>query len=629
MASSGSFSGSIRNGGYTLRVDWSSSQSTESNTSAITCNMYLVQKAQYSLSIGSRSNTTTIDGSAIAYTSAAINNGGNTTVHLGTVTRTVSHNGDGSKSMYLSSVFNIQATLGGTWYESIEASSDLITLPTIPRSSSVSCPSSATAGGTLAISISRASDAFTHDLAYAIGSGITQIASGIGTSFSWVIPESLANYATGPNGAECQIICQTRQGLTSIGSDSAYFTLNVPNTPKFQPTVSIATPTDPTGYKTTYGAYVRGLSRIRVRTSAAGAYGSTITSYSVSVNGETGGSADYTSGIVKSNCPSTITVTVRDSRNRPASATVSGLTFLDYAPPSISGQSVKRVSSSAGTTDDDEGNYAKITFNYAVSPLGNKNSKTITLRYRTNDSSSYTTVETVTPSTYNGTYTKVVAASADNAYTYQITLGDDISSPAAYLDLPTAETVFDVLADGSGIAFGKVAGLAETLDVGWPLKPSGGITGNLLPSAHASLDIGASATSWRSLYALFGRFTSGLSVAGDAVAARWSGTTSKPGQYIKFYDGTMICYTYIYQTLNINQPKGSVYYRYAPSWNYPASFLSGTNPIAIASSICDDVMSVCCCGVYDTYIHSVLVQSAISLTNYQAAYGIVVIGRWK
>ena len=116
MASSGSFSGSIRNGGYTLRVDWSSSQSTESNTSAITCNMYLVQKAQYSLSIGSRSNTTTIDGSAIAYTSAAINNGGNTTVHLGTVTRTVSHNGDGSKSMYLSSVFNIQATLGGTWY---------------------------------------------------------------------------------------------------------------------------------------------------------------------------------------------------------------------------------------------------------------------------------------------------------------------------------------------------------------------------------------------------------------------------------------------------------------------------------------------------------------------------------
>lgn len=42
MASSGSFSGSIRDGHYKLRVDWSQSKNTSANTSTITCKMYLV-----------------------------------------------------------------------------------------------------------------------------------------------------------------------------------------------------------------------------------------------------------------------------------------------------------------------------------------------------------------------------------------------------------------------------------------------------------------------------------------------------------------------------------------------------------------------------------------------------------
>ena len=59
MASSGSFSGSIRDGHYKLRVDWSQTKNVSANTSTITCKMYLVN--DWSLSINSRSdNTTTI-----------------------------------------------------------------------------------------------------------------------------------------------------------------------------------------------------------------------------------------------------------------------------------------------------------------------------------------------------------------------------------------------------------------------------------------------------------------------------------------------------------------------------------------------------------------------------------------
>ena len=63
MASSGSFSGSIRDGHYKLRVDWSQSKNVSANTSTVTCKLYLVN--DWSLNISGRSdNTCTIDGSA-------------------------------------------------------------------------------------------------------------------------------------------------------------------------------------------------------------------------------------------------------------------------------------------------------------------------------------------------------------------------------------------------------------------------------------------------------------------------------------------------------------------------------------------------------------------------------------
>lgn len=57
------FSGSIRDGHYKLRVDWSQSKNVSANTSTVTCKLYLVN--DWSLNISGRSdNTCTIDGSA-------------------------------------------------------------------------------------------------------------------------------------------------------------------------------------------------------------------------------------------------------------------------------------------------------------------------------------------------------------------------------------------------------------------------------------------------------------------------------------------------------------------------------------------------------------------------------------
>lgn len=57
MASSGSFSGSIRDGHYKLQVDWTQTKNVSNNTSTITAKMYLVN--DWTLSIYSRSTNYT------------------------------------------------------------------------------------------------------------------------------------------------------------------------------------------------------------------------------------------------------------------------------------------------------------------------------------------------------------------------------------------------------------------------------------------------------------------------------------------------------------------------------------------------------------------------------------------
>ena len=133
LASSGSFSGSIRDGHYAVRVDWTQTKNVSENTSTITCRIYLVN--DWSLSINSRNNNTmTIDGKAQNFTSPSI---GSTGTHLlGTVSQKVMHGSDGGKAISMSVVFKIQATLSGTFYDSITANTT-VTLDSIPRASSV------------------------------------------------------------------------------------------------------------------------------------------------------------------------------------------------------------------------------------------------------------------------------------------------------------------------------------------------------------------------------------------------------------------------------------------------------------------------------------------------------------
>lgn len=127
---SGSFSGVYK--GFTFRTDWSSTSNIAGNYSTITCNHYLVIGQYYSLYINGRTNYCTVNGETKSFSSPAISAGSATTIHLGSTSYTVYHNADGKKSVSASATFYIQATIAGTYVDSI-SSSGTMTLDNIPR----------------------------------------------------------------------------------------------------------------------------------------------------------------------------------------------------------------------------------------------------------------------------------------------------------------------------------------------------------------------------------------------------------------------------------------------------------------------------------------------------------------
>ena len=133
MALSGTITGVYH--GYTLQANWTAVQNISGNYSDITIRHVFVIGSAYSLRIGSRSNTCSVDGAAQSYSSPAINQKGGA-VALGTTTRRVNHDADGSKTCTITDVFNINATLDGSKVDSITASGN-ITLDDIPQQATI------------------------------------------------------------------------------------------------------------------------------------------------------------------------------------------------------------------------------------------------------------------------------------------------------------------------------------------------------------------------------------------------------------------------------------------------------------------------------------------------------------
>lgn len=478
MALSGSFSGSILNGGYSLRVDWAATQNVANNTSKISCAIYLVQGSGYGLNIASRSdNTITINGVEYTWASPAISNSGGKTVKLATVTSgDIPHNADGSKSVSIAATFNLRATISGTYYGTINASGTAA-LTTIPRATQPTLSaSSADMGTAVTISMPRASSSFTHDLAYRLGSGSwVSIATGRGTSYAWTVPDLTTSLPNATSG-QITVRCITKNGSAEIGTKYAYITANVPAS--VVPTISnVAVAEAVSGLAAQFGAYVQNKSKLSVGITAAGAQGSTIAAYQTTLLGKTYTAATFTSDVLSLSGTLALSVKVKDSRGRWSIAKTVNVTVLAYNPPQITKFQAARVDNN--WNPDEQGEYLMMTYNYAVAPVGNKNTARMVMEYKRTSATTWSTVMTKTDLSMSAeSKTNNPIVSTDYQYDVRMTLTDWFGASASYqVTLPSGAVLLDFLANGKGLAIGKVAD-KEGLDFGddWPIHmPTGKI----------------------------------------------------------------------------------------------------------------------------------------------------------
>lgn len=495
MASSGSITTNEKEG-RSLTLSWTlSSQSVEKNTSTIAWELKGSGSASGWVMAGAFKAV--INGVTVYTSDTRIELRTTTVVASGTAT--IAHDSDGTKSFSLSCeagiyTYAVSATASGTH-----------TLTTIPRASTITA-TNANMGSASTITITRASSSFTHTLTYTFGTATgTIVTKTTNTSVSWTPALTLANQIPNAVSGKCTITCKTYSGTTEVGSKTCTMTLTVPSSVK--PTITSLTASRVDGtVPSTWGIYVQSKSKATLTINgAAGAYGSTISSYSITGGGYSSTASSFTTGFLNTSGSITFTASVTDSRGRvSANATVS-ITVVAYSAPSFS-KYISQRCNSAGTASD-SGTYIKSTVNFSYASCSSKNTITTATYYKKSTDTAWTnaskTFTSGTAFTFGGGN-----ISTETSYAVKFKLTDAFTSIEVTDTLSTASVVMDFKSGGLGVAVGKVSENDECFEINsdW-LTKTGAITaaGVIKPSSHNGFNLGATTQQFGTIYGRYHR----------------------------------------------------------------------------------------------------------------------------
>lgn len=457
------------NNAYTFRLEViQNSQNTANNTTNITINHYADPNSDWGYNNFSTPKSyiylngvlkkETAVSSLPPYASETL---------IGTWTGDVTHDDTGYYTGTVKAVYNPNTTA----YSYVPKTNTLqgdITPTTIPRGSTLSFTSSAYMNSSLSITVTQQSASFSHILYYKTSIGVyTEIGRYTATkTYTWTIADiasSLPNTDRDIYTIRCVTYFNQSYSGDSLTTDKPLTAL-VPAA--YLPSVSISVEEGNTSIPSGY-PYLTGVSKLKVTTVFTGSHNSTCRSRTVSVPNNTNQTSTSSNSSVTMtfNEPitdnnTTVSATVRDSRDRQAGATTT-VSATSYTPPQLD-IDCTRCDSSGNI--DPLGTYVKVMGKWSATPIlvngTNQNSYTIVVTFY-GDTTSFTT--------YNGTASvnnwtllhKFSSLRTTNEGTVTATIKDTVTTTP----VPTTKTISKASmplalykdSNGIGVTFGRLA----------------------------------------------------------------------------------------------------------------------------------------------------------------------------
>lgn len=306
------------------------------------------------------------------------------TVYLGSQTRVIEHNADGSGVQV---AYNIYGSVNlcvnsswSSWFANKYSATYYHTAPTLPRISSISNDTTSTNrkkfGEEITFTIDRKSEDFTHDIKVNLNSDASiVIGENVETSCTFTFPESTIENWVNTDVPNVTVTCTTKNGNTIIGTSTTIVYLQVPES--YIPTCSLEI-SEVGNVPSSWGVYVKSKSKIKGVINASGVAGSTITSYNSNVNNQSFTTQEFTTSEIAVSGELVVTSSVIDSRGRKATDSKT-INVYDYWTPTISSYLIQRCNADGSLNE--EGTYGKIKVTYSIAPIENKNTKTLIVKY--------------------------------------------------------------------------------------------------------------------------------------------------------------------------------------------------------------------------------------------------------
>ena len=209
--------------------------------------------------------------------------------------------------------------------------------------------------------------------------------------------------------------------------------------------------------------------------------------YTIDVNGELFGTADFETGILKRSGDNTLTVKVVDSRGRSVEQSVV-FSVAEYREPRLSAFDARRCNENGVAAAD--GSFVSVDISGTVASVNDKNTLTICVYYKAASDTSWTRAGFLETAGYDIALRDVVLDVDFNpltTYNLKAEVSDYFDSATLTVSIGTKRVVMDFYKDGTAVAFGKIAEQPEVLEVSWPIKLTDGDVENVRAKSAANL----------------------------------------------------------------------------------------------------------------------------------------------